>query len=69
MYKKSYVDKDGYTHIPIKLKGRKRFRCIGCGKKVRETILETRLCRKCYCESPESLVDLFKLLSEGNDNG
>jgi len=35
-YKKAYTDKDGLTHIPIKLKGKKKFKCDDCGKKVRE---------------------------------
>lgn len=67
-WKKAYTDKDGYTHIPIKVKGKKKFKCDECGKKVREVftinpmeLLQKReLCRACYCDTPESLDNLIR---------
>ena len=68
-WKKAYQDKDGLTHIPIKEKGRKKFRCDECRKKVREVFIinpnellsRKELCRSCYCNTPESLDDLLKV--------
>ena len=66
-WKKVYTDKDGLTHIPIKTKGKKKFKCDDCGEKVREVftinpceiLLRRELCRACYCKTPESLHDLL----------
>ena len=74
-FKKAYVDKDGLTHIPIKLKGKKKFKCDDCKKKVREVftinpteiLLRRELCRACYCKTPESLDDLLKLVDDDKE--
>lgn len=73
-WKKAYTDEKGFTHIPIKVKGKKKFKCDDCGKKVREVftinpceiLLRRELCRACYCKTPESLEQLLALW-EGND--
>ena len=67
-WKKAYSDKDGFTHIPIKVKGKRKFKCDDCGKKVREIftinpneiLIRRELCRDCYCKTPESLENLLK---------
>ncbi|GAH76115.1 unnamed protein product [marine sediment metagenome] len=72
LWKKAYTDKDGFTHIPIKNKGRKKFRCDECGEKVREIftinpnelLIKRELCRECYCKTFESLSDLLKMFAE-----
>lgn len=71
-WKKAYTDKDGLIHIPIKLKGKKKFKCDECGKKVREIftinpneiLLRRELCRGCYCNTPESLDDLLECFDD-----
>lgn len=72
LWKKAYTDKAGFTHIPIKNKGRKKFRCDECGEKVKEIftinpteiLLRRELCRGCYCKTSESLSDLLKMIPE-----
>lgn len=67
-WKKAYIDKDGLTHIPIKEKGKKKYKCDDCGKKMRtrfiinpcELLFRRELCRKCYCNTSESLDELLK---------
>jgi len=72
LWKKAYTDKEGMTHIPVKNKGRKKFKCDECGEKVREIftinpnalIIKRELCRECYCKTSESLNDLLKMIPE-----
>ena len=66
-WKKSYIDEDGNTCIPVKTKGKKKFRCDECGEKVREVftinptelLSKKELCRGCYVKTPESLEILL----------
>ena len=73
-WKKAYIDKDGLTCIPVKTKGKKKFKCDECSKKVREVftinpmeLLQKReLCRACYVKTPESLEILLEMYGQSD---